>query len=110
MGGSFAGKKRKRRQFHHNGIHSFLSVVFSACTSRSKCFLDVFFNISTPFGMNGTALQIPPDTISALSFVLLTPGVTSVVTPGAVPASVFTNHRNFEDCDAWFSKISPFLF
>lgn len=30
--------------------------------------------------------------------------------PGAVLGSVFTNHRNFGDCDVWFSKIPPFYF
>lgn len=67
-------------------------------------FLGCFFNIFTLFGMNRTVLQIPPDTIFAISFVLLAPGVTFVFTPGAVPRSVLTDHGNLRDCDAWFSN------
>lgn len=110
-GGSFTVSKKDTKQLHHNCIYSFLSeVVFSVYTSRSKRFLDVFFNIFTQFGINRMALQVRSDTIFPLSFVRQTPGVSFVFTPGAVLGSVFTNHRNFGDCDVWFSKISPFYF
>lgn len=77
------------------------------CTLVVQSVSWMFFNIFTLFtGMNGTVTPIWHH--FPLSFVLWTPAVTFVFIPGAVLGSVLTNHRNFGDCDAWFSKMSPF--
>lgn len=78
------------------------------CTLVVQSVSWMFFNNFTPFGINGTVLQVRSDTVFPLCFVRQTPGVSFVFTPAAVLSSVFTSHRNFGDCGVWFSKISPF--
>lgn len=97
---------------------NYIAIVFIAfsrklsflCTLVVQSVSWMFFNIFTQFGINRTALQVRSDTISPLSFVRQTPGVSFVFTPGAVLGSVFTNHRTFGDCDVWFFQNFTVLF
>lgn len=73
-------------------------------------FLGCFLIFSHHLGWTERLCRSALTLFSLYFFVRQTRDVSLVVTPRAVLGSLCMNHRNFGDCEVWFSKISLFYF